>query len=429
MVLDQRTLKDIFIKGAKPKASRGIGIEREHFLYDKKTLKRLTHPQISQIFKEFELLGWELVYEKENIIGAKKDGSSLSIEPGGQFEISAKVHQNLHTAWNEIELFEEDLSGILSKLDFFKMDIGFEPLWRQDDLTWMPKGRYNIMRAYMVTRGHHGHDMMRRTCTLQVNLDYTSEENMVQMMRVAQAIHPIISGLFSNSPFYEGRLSGYKGFRNFVWLDTDPDRCGLLPFVHKDGMGFERYLSYLLDIPMYFIYRNGSYINAAGKNFRDFMDGHLDVYEGSATLNDFYDQMTIAFPEVRLKTFIEIRGIDAGPDAFASSALYTGLFYDDIAFEKIVHLTKDWTFEQIEKLYYTVPREGLSENAIQDMSLWHAAEEILNIAREGLQQRGLGEEIYLKPIEQTITNRYAPADILIEKFKKDKNSVDFLFPR
>lgn len=429
MTLEIAQLRDVFVQGCKSKDDRGIGIEREHFLYSRESLKRLTYPQISKVFEEFIKLGWEGKYEGDHVIGAKKDGTSLSIEPGGQFEISAKVHKNLHDAFHEIEAFEQALEGILKKHNFFKLDLGFEPLWRQDDLTWMPKGRYDIMRNYMPTRGHHGHDMMRRTATLQVNLDYTSEENMTRMMRVSQAIHPIISGLFANSPFYEGKLSEYKSFRNRVWLDTDPDRCGLLPFVHKKGMGFEAYLQYLLDIPMYFIYRDGKYINAAGKSFRDFIKGDLDVYKGAATMDDFYDQMTIAFPEARLKTFIEIRGIDASPHAFASGALYTGLFYDDEAFEKVYNLIQDWSFDEIEKLYHDVPKDGLFRHAIHEKSLWDWAKEIYELAEEGLLNRGLGEEIYLAPLRKMIHSQETQSDRLIQSFIKNDHSVGFLFPR
>lgn len=429
MTLTKNDLLPIFQKGCKEANTRGIGIEREHFLYDRRTLKRLNYPQIAKVLQEFLKLGWEGIFEQKNIVGAKKDGTSLSIEPGGQFELSGKIHKNLHEAREEIDLFENDLEKILQHLHFFKIDMGFEPLWMQKDLTWMPKGRYDIMRYYMPTKGRLGHDMMRRTCTLQVNLDYTDKENMGTMMRVAQALHPLVAGAFANSPFVKGELSGYQSFRNHVWAKTDPDRCGLLPFVHTSSMGFERYLDYLLDVPMYFIKREGAYINAAGRSFRHFMEGNLqDIYEGEATLSDFYEHMTTAFPEVRLKTFVEIRGIDSSKHAFSAAALYTGLLYDEHTLNAISTLTQTWSFGEIEQLYHDVPRDGLGPHTIAGRPLWEVMQEVYECALHGLQRRALGEEVYLAPLRKIIHDKRTQSDILMEEFTHHNNSVGFLFP-
>lgn len=422
MTLTRSDMLNVFIQGIKKPEDVGIGLEREHFLYDRATKKRLTYPQIRQVFEGFLSLGWQGKYENENVIAATKDGSSLTIEPGGQFELSAKVHKNLHDAYSEMDQFENDLQTILDKLNFFKLDIGFEPFWRQEDLTWMPKGRYEIMKAYMSTKGKLGHDMMRRTATLQFNLDYTSEQNMAQMMRVCQAIHPYMAGLFAASPFYEGKLSSHQSLRNAVWQDTDPDRCGLLPFVHTDAMSFESYLDYLLNVPMYFIYRDG-YINAAGRSFKDFIEGNLsDIYQGKATLDDFYDQLTVAFPEVRLKRYVEVRGIDASPLAYISAALYVGLLYDQKSLQELDQLTKEWSFEAIQKKYLDIPKNGLSS------ADWDIIEKIYSLSEKGLINRGLNEESYLLPLKELIEKRETQSQNLIQNFLNSSEKLDFLIP-
>ncbi|MBX9977108.1 MAG: glutamate--cysteine ligase [Alphaproteobacteria bacterium] len=413
MTLHYADMLTFFNDGIKAPEKRGIGIESECFLYDKKTGYRLDYDHIRLVLEAFLDHGYTPVFEGGNIIGGKKNGSSLSLEPGGQFELSAKVHKDLHAAHNEISEFKHQLDAILSMYGFFRRDIGFEPLWAQRDLPWMPKGRYAIMRDYMLKKGNHGLDMMRRTCTLQINLDYISEANMAMMMFVSNALNPITSGLFAASPFYEGAPSGYKSFRNFVWQDTDPDRCGLLPFAFKThnlypAMTFDDYVDYLLRVPMYFIYRNG-YINGAGESFLDFMEGKLASYPGHfATTDDFYDQITVPFPEVRLKQFIEIRGIDASPKAFSSAALFVGLFYSETALQKIFNHVKDWTFDTVQAQYLRIPRDGLSKEE------WGVAEELYTIAREGLSDRGLGEEIYLTDLEAIILDQKTQSDVMLD---------------
>ncbi len=400
MPLTHTDFLQVFQRGIKSKDRRGIGIEKECFLYEKSTGRRLVYAQIRQILEDFVESGYAPVFEKEFLIGCKKEGTSLSLEPGGQFEIAAKPHADLHAAFHEIQEYDTQLDVFLEKYNFFKREVGFEPLWRQEDLSWMPKGRYEIMRNYMPLKGNHGLDMMRRTCTLQANLDYTSEENMAQMMLITNALNPLTSGLFAHSELYEGKPSEYKSFRNFVWQDTDPDRCGLLPFAFS-SMRFEDYLDYALDVPMYFVYRNGGYINVAGASFRDFMEGKLAGFEGEyPTLDDFNDQLTVAFPEVRLKQFVEIRGIDASPFAFASAALFVGLLYSDKALTHTLNLIAGWTFEKVQEQYIRIPKGGLSteEKVI--------AQEIIKIAQEGLLERGLDEGIYLDPLCVQLKNNH-----------------------
>lgn len=409
MTLHRAVMLNYFKDGIKSPKMRGIGIEKECFLYDRTTGRRLHYEQIRPILEVFLGHGYAPVYEGENLIGGKKDGSSISLEPGGQFELSAKVHPTLHDAHKEITAFDHQLDGILMSHDFFKRDIGFEPTWPQSELPWMPKGRYAIMRDYMPEKGRHGLDMMRRTCTLQINLDYTSEANMAAMMFVSNALNPITSGLFAASPFYEGTPSDYKSFRNFVWQDTDPDRCGLLPFAFakkgsEPAMTFSDYLDYLLRVPMYFVYRNG-YINSAGASFLDFIEGKLKEYPGHfATMDDFYDQVSIAFPEVRLKRFIELRGIDASPKAFSSAALFIGLFYSETALQKTLHLIQNWTFDNVQEQYLRIPKDGLSDDE------WRLAETLHGIAKDGLMERGQGEDIFLKDLHDIISTRTTQSD-------------------
>lgn len=409
MALSQTDLLRVFIDGIKAPEKRSIGIEKECFLYNRSTGKRLVYDEINSVLESFFKLGYSYTFEKETIIGCTKNGINLSLEPGGQFEISTLPHLDLHKAYNEITTFDNQLDVILHQRGFFKREIGFEPLWAQRDLPWMTKERYAIMRRYMPLKGNHGLDMMRRTCTLQINLDYISETNMRQMMFLTHALTPLVSGLFAASPFYEGKFSGYKSFRNFVWQDTDPDRCGLLPFVFNQAMTFEDYLNYLLDVPMYFVYRGGDYIHTAGASFKDFMKGELKEYPGHvAIMDDFYDQMTVAFPEVRLKKYIEIRCIDASPIAFAAAALFVGLLYCNSSLERALNFVSDWTFSKVQDQYVRIPREGLSKRE------WCIAEQIYAMAWDGLKERRLGEEKFLEPLQRIIAYRKTYSDDLVE---------------
>ena len=301
-----------------PKAEWRIGTEHEKFAYDLRNLRPLPYegmPGIKALLEGMLRFDWEPVLEGENVIALKAaDGASVTLEPGGQFELSGAAVETLHQTCNEVNTHLTQVKEVCKEIGAGMIGLGFNPKWRREDIHWMPKGRYRIMRAYMPTRGQLGLDMMLRTCTVQVNLDFDSEADMVKKMRVGVALQPVATALFAASPFSEGKPNGYLSYRSHIWTDTDPDRCGMLDFVFEDGFGFERYVDYLLDVPMYFVYREGAYIDVAGKSFRDFMAGKLAGFEGQhPTLKDWEDHMSTAFPEVRLKTFLEMRGADGGP--------------------------------------------------------------------------------------------------------------------
>ena len=290
----------------------------EKFVYDRATHRRLPYdgtPGIRVLLEGLQDFGWQPVTERGNVIALTDGhGDSISLEPGGQFELSGAPLENIHQTCSEVHTHLDQVKTVCARIGADTVGLGFDPQWRRDDVSWMPKGRYKIMRDYMPKKGNHGIDMMIRTCTVQVNLDYSSEQDMIRKMRLSVAFQPLATALFANSPFTEGKPNGFLSMRSQVWADTDPDRCGMLPFVFDEDFGFERWVDYMLDVPMYFVHRGDDYIDVSGKSFRDFMAGRLEGFEGELpTMEDWSDHMTTAFPEVRLKKFIEMRGADGGP--------------------------------------------------------------------------------------------------------------------
>ncbi len=313
------------------------------------------------------------------------------------------------------------------------LGLGFDPKWRREDVPWMPKGRYAIMRRYMPTRGKLGLDMMLRTCTVQVNLDFASEADMVRKFRVGLALQPVAIALFANSPFVEGKPTGYLSFRSHVWTDTDPDRSGMLPFVFEKGFGFERYVDYMLDVPMYFVYRDGKYIDVAGQSFRDFMARKLPGLPGERPrINDWIDHLTTAFPEVRLKRILEMRGADGGPWArlCALPALWVGLLYDKGVLDQACELVGDWTVAEREQMRADAPRLGLAAQ-FRGRPLAALAREVVALSREGLRRRarkdscGDDETHYLEPLAAIAESGRTAADELLEAYHgRWRESVD-----
>ena len=306
--------------------------------------------------------------------------------------------------------------------------MGTDPLWCQDAIDWMPKGRYKLMRHYMPQKGKLGLDMMTRTATVQVNVDFKSEADMIAKMRISMALQPLATALFACSPFLEGKLTGYQSYRAHIWQDTDPDRCGILPFVFEDSMGFERYVDYLLDIPMYFVYRHKKYIDATGQSFRNFMKGHLAALPDEyPTLKDWADQTTIAFPEVRLKQFLEMRGADCGPPEMliALPAFWVGLLYDSIAQDETLQMIREWSVDQILALHAQAPRQGLAAT-INNRTLQDIAQEVLAISTRGLQRRahrknGYDESIYLNPLIEIAKTGRTIATQMMAKFEETRS--------
>ncbi|MBI3517570.1 MAG: glutamate--cysteine ligase [Proteobacteria bacterium] len=426
-ITDKRQLVAWFEAGNKPPAQWRIGTEHEKFAFSLEDHRRLPYdgPRgIRALLEGLTRYGWQPVVEHGNPIALTKGDCNISLEPGGQFELSGAPLETIHQTCDEVNSHLEEVKAVCAELGAGMLGIGFDPKWRRDDIPWMPKGRYKIMRDYMPKRGTLGLDMMTRTCTVQVNLDYASEADMVKKFRVSLALQPLATALFAASPFTEGRPNGFKSYRSWIWTDTDPDRCGILPFVFEPAMGFERYVDYLLDVPMYFVYRNGEYIDASGQSFRDFIKGKLPALPGEIpALGDFADHVSTVFPEVRLKRYLEMRGADGGPfrRLCALPALWVGLLYDDLPLDAAWDLVKDWTLEEHEYLRREVPRQALDlpfrGRALRDVAL-----DVLAMAREGLRRRartssmGDDESYFLDTLFAIAGSGRTLADELLEEF-------------
>jgi len=365
-ITDRWQLVDYHAAGSKPPAQWRVGTEHEKFVFRRSDLKRAPYEGpdgIGALLKGMQRFGWEPVHEGSNIIALENDARcSITLEPGGQFELSGAPLETIHQTCDEVHEHLRQVREVCDELGLGMIGLGFDPKSRREDVGWMPKGRYQIMRDYMPKRGSLGLDMMLRTCTVQANLDYQSEADMVKKFRVSLALQPVAVALFATSPFKESKPSGFQSYRSHIWTDTDPDRCGTLPFVFEDGFGFERYVDYLLDVPMYFVYRDGRYVDASGQSFRDFMAGRLPALPGEIpTMTDWVDHSTTVFPEVRLKTFLEMRGADSGPwrRICALPALWVGLFYDTIALDAAYDLVADWSEAERDAMRAEVPRLGL----------------------------------------------------------------------
>ena len=416
--------------GSKPPAAWRIGTEHEKFVFQLETLRRAPHegPRgIGALLSGLTRFGWEPVIEDGNVIALTGGDCNITLEPGGQFELSGAPLETLHQTCDEVHTHLAQVKEVAGELGLGMIGLGFDPKWRREDVPWMPKGRYAIMRRYMPKVGTLGLDMMLRTATVQVNLDFSSEADMVKKFRVGLALQPIAVALFANSPFVEGKPSGYLSYRSHVWEDTDPDRCGILPFVFEDGMGFERYVDYALDVPMYFVYRDGRYIDVAGQSFRDFMVGRLPALPGETpTLSDWMNHLTTIFPEVRLKRYLEMRGADGGPWSrlCALPALWTGLLYDNPSLDAAWDLVKDWTLADHEALRAEVPKRALA-TPFRKGTVGDVAAQILAIARAGLKARnrqdggGSDESGFLEVLTQIVDAGETPAEAKLRRFRDE----------
>jgi glutamate--cysteine ligase len=410
--------------GCKPESDWRIGTEHEKFPFLKDTNAPVPYHGESSIRALLEGIrdqfGWDGTAESGNIIAllAKDGGANISLEPGGQFELSGAPLETLHETASEIDTHLLQAKTVADQLGIGFLGLGASPLWTRDETPVMPKGRYGIMAPYMDKVGTMGRDMMFRTCTVQANLDFGSEADMVKKMRVSLALQPIATALFANSPFLEGKPNGYKSFRSHVWTDTDNQRAGMLPFMFEVGASFERYVDYALDVPMYFIMRKGAFLNTAGESFRKFLDGKLPQLPGEKpTMRDWADHLTTLFPEVRLKKYMEMRGADSGlaPMLKALPAFWTGILYDTSSLDAAWDLVKSWSAGQRQKLRNDVPRQALAAS-IKGRSAQHIAQDVLKIVRKGLAARGHAEEIYLDPLDEIAASGKTSADMLLEKF-------------
>jgi glutamate--cysteine ligase len=414
--------------GCKPRADWRIGTEHEKIGFCLKKLTPLPYKGacgIEAMLQGLQRFEWTPVFEGENVIALKRGGASVSLEPGGQLELSGAPLEHVHQTCREVSQHLREVKEVADEMGAGFLSLGFRPDTKLEDVPVMPKGRYGIMRRYMPSVGTHGLEMMFRTCTVQTNLDFGSEADMVKKMRVSLALQPLGTALFANSPFADGKLNGFKSYRSRIWLDTDPDRTGMLPFAFEEGFGFEQYVDYALDVPMYFIYRGGTYLDASGKSFRDFLNGELDVLPGEKpTLSDFDDHLSTIFPEVRLKTFLEMRGSDTGPwgELCAFSAFWTGILYDQAALDAAWDLVKDWSAEERQKLRDDVPRLGL-QTPFRNKTLREIAVAALALSREGLKTRGHlnahgeNESVFLQELDKFARTGQSNADRLIADFK------------
>ncbi len=420
---------DYFAKGNKPVDRWTIGTEHEKFLYRASDLRRLDYdslPGIRVILEHMQGNGWLPVTENGHLIALKKDGASISLEPGGQFELSGRNFRTVHETFEETQRHFEELKAICRKFGVFSLAIGFDPLWERDQVPWMPKERYAVMRAYMPLQGSMGLDMMTRTSTIQVNLDYGSESDMVKKMRVAQALQPTVTALFANSPFTEGKPNGYLSYRAHVWDHTDPRRCGFLPFIFDEGFGFERYTEYLLDVPMYFIIRDGKYLPSDNMTFREFLNGKHRL---KPMMQDWENHISTVFPDVRLKQFIEMRGADGScvHHIAALAALWVGLLYDKDSLDEAYALIRNWDTETMLEVRARVPREGLKAS-YANMHTGQTAREMIRIAAAGLERRasrlGIAPETpYLDPVREIAESGVTQAEHQLVNYEEkwDRN--------
>ena len=417
-----RQLAEWFAAGSRPRSAWKVGTEHEKFGFRRADLAPPPYEPdgIRALLEALQARGWTPILDGGNPIGLKRGNASISLEPGGQLELSGAVFADLHATQQELTTHIREVHEAAGPLDLGFAPLGFHPLARREDMPWMPKGRYAIMRRYMPRVGKLGLDMMLRTCTVQANLDYGDEADMVEKLRVSLALQPVATALFANSPFTEGRPNGFRSFRAQVWTDTDPDRTGIPAVVFEEGFGFERFSEWLLDVPMYFVMREGRWLDAAGASFRAFLDGRLNILPGErATMGDFADHVTTAFTDVRLKRFLEMRGADAGSPAMlqALPALWVGLLYDDAAQKAAAALTRGWTVEEIRALRADVPRQALSAT-IRGRSVRDLARDMVAIARDGLRARGLGEDVYLAPLDEIVASGLTQADRLLQLYER-----------
>ena len=431
LIESREDLLSVFVGGEKPREQWRIGTEHEKFVYrlaDHRAPSWDEPGGIRDLLMGLTEFGWQPVLENGKVIALKGADGNVSLEPAGQFELSGAPLENLHQSCAESGRHLQQCKTIGDRLGLGFLGLGMWPDKTREELPRMPKGRYKIMLNYMPKVGSLGLDMMLRTCTIQVNLDYSSEADMVKKFRVGLALQPVATALFANSPFTEGKPNGYKSFRSHIWEDTDPDRTGMLPFVFEDGFGYERYCDYALDVPMYFVYRDGQYIDVAGESFRAFTEGRLPQLPGEKpTLNDWTDHLSTAFPEVRLKSFLEMRGADGGRwgRICALPALWVGLLYDDQALDEAWDLVRHWHIDERERLRHEVPKLALEAITPDGQSMRDFAGQVLEIAAGGLTRRarlnsaGDNEGGFLDPLRDVVTSGMTPADRLLHKYEHE----------
>ncbi len=429
LVESRADLIEVMAQGGKPRSEWRIGTEHEKHVYRKNPVSPVPydgHDGIHALLDGIDKrTGWHPFFDRGNPIGLRNMGAigGISLEPGGQFELSGAPQITIHDAAVELDSHLEDCRAVGKPLNIHFLGLGVTPLWRVAEIPAMPKSRYAIMTAYMSKVGTLGTSMMYRSATVQSNLDFSDEADMVRKLRVSVALQPVVTALFANSPFVDGKPSGYLSFRSHIWLNTDPDRTGMLPFIFEDGFGFERYADHALDVPMYFVIRKGEYINVAGESFRAFLEGRLPQLPGvRPTLKDWENHLSTLFPEVRLKQFLEQRGADMGDrdQVLAVSALWAGLLYDTEALDAAWDIVRDWTDEERQELRNEVPRTAL-HTPFRRGTVADIARLVVDLAGDGLRRRaylqgGDDESIYLAPARQTLELNKTPAERWLDRY-------------
>ena len=425
-----------FQNGEKKPSDFKIGTEHEKFVFHIDTLKPVSFSGksgIENLLIALKKYGWESILEDGNTIGLSRDkslgGGTITLEPAGQLELSGAPLTNIHETFNELDEHRSQISKEGSNLGLGFLGAGLTPDWSFDEMPIMPKSRYQIMKNYMPKKGNLGLDMMFRSTTIQVNLDYSSESDMIKKFKVSLALQPIATALFANSPFLDGNLTGYNSFRSHIWTDTDPDRTGMLPFVFDGEMSYEKYVDYALKVPMYFIYRDGNYLDVSGSSFEDFLNGDLDELPNEKpNIIDWENHLTTIFPEVRLKSFLEMRGADGGSfeSVCALSSFWVGLLYDSESLDSSFNLIKDFNIKQLQELRIEVAKNGL-HSIIEGIEIQEIAKKVLKLSREGLRNRNIlnengdSEEIFLDPLQKILSSEKSPSDDLIQKFSNNWN--------
>jgi glutamate--cysteine ligase len=429
-----------FADGEKPRAQWRIGTEHEKFAFTVAGHNPVPYAGARGIQALLDgmhgLLGWEPIMEGPNIIGLYDvtGGGAISLEPGGQFELSGAPLETVHQTATELAAHLAQLHEVARPLGIGFLGIGMTPKWSRADMPQMPKGRYKIMTAYMPKVGTLGLDMMYRTCTVQTNLDFSSEADMVQKLRVSLALQPVATALFANSPFTEGKPNGYLSFRSHIWTDTDNARAGMLAWAFEPGMGYERWAEYALDVPTYFVKRGDTYIDVSGKSFRDHLAGKLLPGE-RATISDWANHVSTIFPEVRLKRYLEMRGADGGSSRMvpALAAFWVGILYDQDCLDAAWDLVKDWTAAERQQLRDDVPKLAFAAT-IRGRRVRDLARQCLELSRLGLGRRarfdasGRDETRYLEPLNDIVTRGYTAAENLLVKYHNEwHESVEPVF--
>ena len=425
-----------FQNGEKKPSDFKIGTEHEKFVFHIDTLKPVPfsgESGIENLLLALKKYGWESILEDGNTIGLSRDkslgGGTITLEPAGQLELSGAPLTNIHETFNELDEHRSQISKEGSNLGLGFLGAGLTPDWSFDEMPIMPKSRYQIMKNYMPKKGNLGLDMMFRSTTIQVNLDYSSESDMIKKFKVSLALQPIATALFANSPFLDGNLTGYNSFRSHIWTDTDPDRTGMLPFVFDGEMSYEKYVDYALKVPMYFIYRDGNYLDVSGSSFEDFLNGDLDELPNEKpNIIDWENHLTTIFPEVRLKSFLEMRGADGGSfeSVCALSSFWVGLLYDSESLDSSFDLIKDFNIKQLQELRIEVAKNGL-HSIIEGIEIQEIAKKVLMLSREGLRNRNIlnengdSEEIFLDPLQKILSSGKSSSDDLIQKFSNNWN--------